>query len=475
VGIKWDRETISCYTDSRGIRDLYLASFEGNVLISTRLDWFAKFGVKCSLDFYRFGSRWLAFNQLTRDSIIDPIERLGPGGIVCIKEGYYSVFRPEILSLPQTYKTLDETLHLVSRFSQKQGHKIVTLLSGGIDSRVLLASLLGSPRDQWQVCIFGSPDHPDTRIALKIANDLDLDYIHFNTIIPKEKSCIKLMREFVTHTQCIAPVTDAVRLGFYPKLYSAKKIIIDGAFGEIVRRAYFNRLLLKGKSALSSGKFEQIMPHIMIQRAEIFRNNIVHAMKNGLIEDIENLWTLFGKAKMTLNEKFLDLLAIHTRLPNLFGPEMSRLDHLVMNYMPFAQTSLLAAVMESDTSFLRNGRFSRLFIKEAETRLAKYPLVKDNGSYPFVLSDKVLRWIWRRSISILGLAYVDELKINILKLLESFIRDTVRCKDTRTFAAYDIKNIEKIVNKFYSGDEQYADPLSWWLTFELWRQECLLK
>lgn len=471
VAVQWDSEKIFAYVDSRGIRDLYLKVFNDNILISTRLDWFAKFDVKCSVDFFRFGSRWLAFNQLSRRSVVNSVERLGPGGVMYIKDGDYSIHKPEMFSFPQIDKTLEEIIFLLSSFPQKEGYQIILLLSGGIDSRVLLTGLLSIPRSKWQVCIFGASDHSDVKIACSIVKDLNLNYIYFYNKIPDAAHCIRLMSNFAAHTQCIVPVTDVIRLWFYNDLYKEKNIVIDGGFGEIMRRAYFNRLLIKGKSALTSGQPEKIMPHLRIRRADCFCNDVIREMNSGFKEDLVDLWHKLYKINGSNNEKFLDLLAIHTRLPNRFGPEVSRLDHLVLNYMPFAQPSFLSAVQKINLRQKKYGRFSRSFIKKRKYKLTRYHLVKDDEIYPFALSYTILKWLWHKSKNFLSISFQDDLKVKILKILETFIKDTVNSQDTRSFGAYEIKKIDNMINKFYSGDQSYADSLSWWLTFELWRQQ----
>ena len=474
AAITWDQDKIFGYVDSRGIRDLHLTIFDKYILISTRIDWFAKFGLKCSINFVRFGSRWLAFNQLSRKSIVKPIERLGPGGTAEIKDNCYSVRYPDYPYLPQTNKSLEEIIFSLTTFPQNAGYKIITCLSGGIDSRLLLASLLSLPKDQWQVCVFGSADHPDAQIARNIVSDFNLNHIYFDNQIPDETQMIRSMRDYVVHTQCIGPATEAIRLGFYGQLHQPKNIVIDGAFGEIMRRSYFNRLLIRGKAAFFSGQPDKIAQYLKIQRADIFNDDVLRLMEDGLVEDVANVWQKFLKSEQANEpENFLDLLAILTRLPNLFGPEVSRLDHLLLNYMPFAQPSFLATVLNTNLNLRKNGHFSKSFIEKRRHVLTRYLLVKDSYAYPYGLSNIIINRAWREIAFLLGLCFRDDSNLQIMKILETFIRDTVLSKETRSFVAYDIKKIDDLVDRFYAGEHHLAEELAWWLSFELWRQECL--
>jgi 7-cyano-7-deazaguanine synthase in queuosine biosynthesis len=48
------------------------------------------------------------------------------------------------------------------------------MLSGGFDSRVLLAILLAEDKNYWQVSTFGEAGEADNRISKKLINELAL-------------------------------------------------------------------------------------------------------------------------------------------------------------------------------------------------------------------------------------------------------------------------------------------------------------
>lgn len=471
VALVWNKNRMMGYVDSRGIRDVYIAKHKQHIIFSTRFDWLARFGLSCSIDFSRFGSRWLAFNQFSHKSIVRPVERLGPGARLEMSEDHYAIHRPDRIHLPHINQSLDTVISSLTTFPVRAGYTIITCLSGGVDSRVLLSILLSVPRELWKVCIFGERHHPDVAVAHRIVNDLRLPYIHLDEEIPEESSIVQRMRIFVIHTQCVSPATDAIRLGSYNQMYGSKNIVIDGAFGEIMRRTYFNRLLMSGKNALLSGSAQKIAPYLRSPRADIFNSDVSQIMHTGLVEDISALWQKFPKKDWIHSaENILDLIAINTRLSNLFGPEVSRLDHVVLNYMPFAQPSFLTAVLQSPLQLRKNGHFSKAYIKKRKHILTKYPLVKNTVTYPFVMFHPVLIRLVKELQQLFGVSYHDSVQIEILKKLETFIRDIVSSKSTRSYAPYNIEKIDTIIDKFFHGEYDYADDVSWWLSFELWRR-----
>jgi hypothetical protein len=472
AAVVWNKKRILGFVDSRGIRDLYIATYKQHTIFSTRLDWFARCGLSCSIDFSRFGSRWLAFNQLSHKSILEPIERLGPGAHFELSDDRYMIHQPDLIHLPQREYPLDAIISSLVTFPLYDGYTIILCLSGGVDSRVLLSTLLSVPREQWKVCIFGERHHPDVAIARHIVNDLQLPYIYLDGAVPDVSSIIQRMHVFVAHTHCVSPATDAIRLGSYEKTYGPRNIIIDGAFGEIMRRTYFNRLLIRGKTVLLSGATQKIVPYIRSRRADIFNSSVSEIMYTGLVEDIELMFQRFPEKDLIHNtENMLDFIAINTRLSNLFGPEVSRLDHIVLNYMPFAQPSLLGAVLQIPIHVRKSGHFSKAYIKKRKHMLTKYPLVKDTVIYPYTISHPVFVRLWKELRHMVGISYHDSVQIEILKKLETFIKDTVSSKSTRSYPPYNIEKINTMVDQFYRGEYGYADDVAWWLSFELWRRQ----
>jgi hypothetical protein len=80
VAIRWKQNRVECFTDELGQRTLFFGKCSEGICVSTRLDWVARTTAHSELDFLALGGKWLLFNQLTYDSCVVGIERVGPRG-----------------------------------------------------------------------------------------------------------------------------------------------------------------------------------------------------------------------------------------------------------------------------------------------------------------------------------------------------------------------------------------------------------
>jgi hypothetical protein len=168
-------------------------------------------------------------------------------------------------------------------------------------------------------------------------------------------------------------------------------------------------------------------------------------------------------------ENFLDLLAVRTRVPNFGGPEQSRLDTQILNYMPFAQPSYLRSIFRLPIALRKNGRLFRSIIRDQNSALTRFPLVKLGTTFPFPLHT-IPAYVLCKLKGRLGHRFADGSSHKILMHLREFIQDTAHSQTVRSFDAYDHDAIIRIVESYYAGDEGLSRSLDWWLSFELWRQ-----
>jgi hypothetical protein len=469
VAVKWKAETIECFTDQLGLRALFFTSLDGGTVFSTRLDWLAKLRRQNEVDFAACGSSWLTFNQIGYEAFLKNLRRLGPNGFVSLSPA--SVQFHHAPWTPASSHGDHDFVEILEVFlNPAASERVISLgLSGGLDSRTLLALLASQKRAEFSLHVFGLHDDPDVRLSRTIASQENLPQDYFDDPIPESATCMQLLHDYAAQTQFIEPASTLLKLRYGTELNNRKKIIFDGGFGEIARRQFLNRFLFRGKTALQSGNPRLIYPYLRVQRPPIFIPEILQTMRQGVEEQIAALWREMPAIQEIGAENFLDLLAIRTRLPNAYGFEQGRLDGECLSFMPFAQPSFLRRLFQTPVARRKNGRLFRQLIRQRFPRLSRYPLVKGGTTYPFDFST-VPAWAWTKLKTQLGQTFTDPSAADLLHKIAAEVQDLANSASVKSYAAYDYLFIRNLVEKFFRGQTELAGSICWWLAFELWRQ-----
>ncbi len=147
VVIKYENDSIKIFNDRLGVRDLFFYKIESSIIFSTRLDWVTKFQNDSKIDLKEFGSLWITSIQIMHGSLIKGILRLGPGAKAAIDVNSNTIEIKNKIWEPEWNKTytkqdLISCLEELILFPSKHEAKTTLGLSGGLDSRTLLALFL---------------------------------------------------------------------------------------------------------------------------------------------------------------------------------------------------------------------------------------------------------------------------------------------------------------------------------------------
>jgi hypothetical protein len=479
VFIKWNNNEINILTDKLGLRDIYFTRLPGNALLfSTRADWIAAI-THAELNFREFGSRWLLFNQISSNCIFRNIERATAGTNVIIDRTNNNIIVNKFNWLPAqssndvSAEMFSDLLGNLITFPSHHSQNISLGLSGGMDSRVMLSYLLRDKKIKYDTYTFGDINTPDSAIVKEIISNNTITHEQINIPFTEADDCLCRIKNYASHTLVNNSASGFLQLRNYDAFTDPCKIIIDGGFGEIWRREFFNRLLLRGKDSLEHNDIKGIMSYMVSPRADIFNSDIQIQMQEGCNEQLENLINELPSVNKIGNENWADLFAVKTRLTNYYSHEQARLDELVFNYMPFAQPMLLENILNLRLTLRRNGKLFREIIKNNYNQLAKYSLAKGVIALPFWFNTLQSRaWaILRKKLK--WKLYNDRNKNHLINLLTPFIQDTIHSQCTRECNYYDyskIINLSESLTKREVSDKVILE-LDWWLAFELFRSQ----
>jgi hypothetical protein len=470
IALRWNDDKIEIFSDQLGLRTMYFSKYQDGICFSTRLDWVAKTTKKDELDLETIAERWLLFNQLSFKSCVQGVERLGPAGEAVFIDG---VVRKNTFQewLPEPQKSSIEhaisLLDHLTNISVESKLPISLSLSGGIDSRTILALILKNDKNLFAAHTFGEQNDPDVQIAKHLVRDLDVKHSYFQEPMPNTDALINMIQEYAAQNLLVEPVSSILRLRYYKYQYSKREIVIDGGFGEIARRQYLNRLKILGSNAIRKNNIEKVLSHLRVHRADIFTPEYARMLegyaKRGLAQKLEGM----PKVNDMGIDNYLDIFAMRTRIPNFGGVEQARSDGEVLSYMPMVQPSFLNAVFNLDVRYRKNGRMYHEIIKRYAPNLAHYPLVKGGTTYPYPLSS-LLAWFYVKAKNKLFKPFVDTTSKQFLLYMKDYIYSLAQ--DVNTCPYYSQSKILGAIDSFYKGDENQRQTVEWWLTFELWRK-----
>ena len=435
-------------------------------------DWVARTIKRAEIDFGSLGSRWLTFNQLSYESCVAGIDRLGPGGHAAFRRAS-QIASTNAHWLPSFEPGApDAAVGILKRFAKcALDHRYTPTLglSGGLDSRLLLSILLAGTKCGFVTHTFGDPEDPEVRIAESIAKQLEIPHDILNDALPDVETCISAISEFVAQTFLIEPATSYLKLRYYTKLRRDGKLLIDGGFGEIGRRQYLNRVVRFGRSALRSRDASRLFDLMRVHRADIFSPDVTRSLQSGARRSLENTLEQMPAVEKIGIENFADLFAVRTRVPNYGAPEQSRIDAEVLNFMPLVQPSFLRAVFRVPVKVRSNAGLYYDAILRLSPPLALFPLVKAGLTYRFGVSSS-LAWLITRMKTIVTKPYSDPNPHRLLVHLREHVTDVAHSKNVTSNPTYDSRAIIDAVTRYYNGDMRLRDTVDWWLTYELWQR-----
>ncbi len=473
VAIRWNEKQCEIFSDQTGLRAAFFSHTKNSVVISTRLDWTAKATGNNEIDFHHFGPRWIAYNQITQTSIIKNIVRIPAGGKCMLTADSHSLHHTPINPLEKKSEQSPETLLRAAIQPALSAEQRCSFgLSGGLDSRLFLALLLNQ-KNPFAVHTFGNVGEPDVDIALAIAKGENLVQRIYSSSKNISKPPLSEIVQYAAEANLNDHVGTFLRLQHYRAMQKENLLMIDGSFAEFARRQLANRLYIRGRKALFKKDIDGIAQNFLFNRGDIFSRDTTQEMYYGYREQLRAVISEMPDIHEIGLQNFVDLFTLRTRLPNNGGDEQARLDAMMQNYMPSVQPIYLRAVFQMPLEQKTNARWFRNMIRKLRPSLERYPLVKNNTTYPFWMNG-IPATVWTKTKSIAGMVSIENPNKDFLFNFKEEIFDIIHSEKCKTYPYYNYSAIRTLAEQYYSGNSQHERALLWFVTFELWRRNIFL-
>jgi len=171
VGAKIYQQNVEIVSDQIGMRSLFVLEIGNSVIFATRVDWLIPFS-DLKIDWSVLGENWLSVNAFSSKSIINGVQRIHSSAKCIIDKNGFShslkYWTPTPLEID-----LEEYLFKLTSAIYRDSGSISLGLSGGLDSRLLLAILAGNSDIDYDLYTFSGMDHPDELVAKKLNSRLN--------------------------------------------------------------------------------------------------------------------------------------------------------------------------------------------------------------------------------------------------------------------------------------------------------------
>ena len=200
---------------------------------------------------------------------------------------------------------------------------LVLALSGGLDSRFLLA-VLNDRNQSFDTISFGHPEHKDVIYAAKLSEVLALQNSQFYDEINLDTQKNQL-KSYIINNRYENDFSVFQLFKYYPKI---NKTIIDGCNLAALRNSYFTKLKLFGRDCWNRKDCNSLQEYFVNKKVNIFKNNIYN-FNDDLIKELFN----YSDEKSLSN--WINDVSFRIKSSNFFGNEQRDIDNYAKSISPF--------------------------------------------------------------------------------------------------------------------------------------------
>jgi asparagine synthetase B (glutamine-hydrolysing) len=472
IGMKYSVQGLEFYNDQFGFRELYYYQDNDGILyFSTRMDILLYWKKENKIDWEEFGSYWLNSDPLGQGYFIKEIGRLNQSGTLRFRNNQIEKGNKEWTAESaggNNKKQIDEAvyeIYNIMQAPQNSGYKTILALSGGADSRALLAIMMHSGNN-YEAITWGREDHPDVQIAKRICVENGIPHQEIYTDLLEDKNSWRYFAEYCGRCQLVLAGTGIFELHHYNEV-DKESVFFDGGGGGIVRRRLNVSLEYQGKQAIRKKDVDRLLSISHVVKADIFTENKLVLMSAGLKERASLALANMPEVDEIGYGNWLDTWNIRNRAGNVISRSQQVMDDIFRNYMPYIQKKVVDSVMRIPAEIRsRNGIQERMIMLYAP-QLIKIPRISYGIAMPYKTGniEAKIRGVLGRKWS-----YKPNISRRFLQLHKERIKDIANDCQHHQREIYDARKIEILVKDYYMKSEREQEMI-WWLSFEAFRQQ----
>ncbi len=301
---------------------------------------------------------------------------------------YVSKLDPDSLKGPEATEAFADSLVCAGRKIGATCRKVVCDLTGGYDSRLLVAGLLKAGLS-FSTVVTGRPESRDVVVSRGLAGIAGLPHLHLN---PGPVDSYRQLHDALQVTDGEYDLVEYARVReVHHRLSQDFDISLNGSFGEVAR-GYWWELLMPHTGArrpLDTARIARLRFATGNYDTSLFPSNTRLNLASHFKEVIDRANT--GLAGLP-NSVQLDNVYLMMRMQRWQGKIASSTNQIWPCLSPFLFRSVLEAMLRTASHLRRRSLLARLAISELEPRFAAYPL--EHGYPPVRFGLRVSHRFW---------------------------------------------------------------------------------
>lgn len=395
---------------------------------------------------------------------------MGPGGEISIIGDKLKISNSQIDNTNQNIdsESINESIGEYCSDELNDQNRLTLALSGGIDSRLILSSLLN--REQKFECYsLQNGENNDIKIAEEMCKQLNLAH----TLLPRKEIHLDELESKILHyyksIPPVIPLSQLMDFLIFGTEYLKGKIIIDGGFGGFYRRQYFNRIYFQGYKNFNTDHSSLYSKLFYAPKPDIFNGEFSTALTENYQNEISNLIAEFkNPGNWEELSQILDTISVRYMLPSIYGAGQTLLDQELISIMPLVQKKPVQIGLNLSVKKKIGSKLFKGMISQNYPLLAKFNLVNNNLISYFGTNYKLFRL--RLLIHNRMFKKRNNSRYHFIQYSKDYVQDLFNSTQIRNDEYFNNSKIIAHINDFYSGKNENYAFMDWLLTYALWRK-----
>ncbi len=468
-GLRYSNGNLTLFSDHFNNRPFFLYPMKDAVVFSTDWTRLKPFIEDPRLDMDAIACYWTMNGQYHYRCFIKDVIRSHPASVFTITPDLRIEHEAkQWIGIDQPSRNIDHKAALDTTIRWFLEHRNVSLgMSGGTDSRLMLAFLMRHREFPWRMHTFGERDNPEVLVAERIAREFKIEHIVVEPQNHDPETILERSKSIAARTEMTYSIRAYRMIDNLKAATDGGRVILDGDYGCFIRDYFLNGIRLRLKWTAPGQRFDKLFEMLQMRRVDFFSEPVDRRMKTIAREDFYQLPEVLKEWDGSDYTDLIALLHTYYRYPNLVRNWNINLDHAVV-ISPMGQASMIRDLLRMPASRRAHCRISYPILKDLEPRLMRYPLVRYGTTVPFAVYRNYLA-------SGLIARYKDTYRSDRtavqLKTMKEIVLDIASSNVVKTCEYYDYEKVRSIVDSYYrSPTESSGNNLMQWLGFELFRQ-----